>query len=733
MNTFQWITDEAIYALGWTLAHSLWQIALAGLVLTIALPYLPMPQHRYRAAFSTLPAVLGMAVATFLWYYVSYQPEVITIQLPAASAAASVHWVDQPPVPGSGWEQAKDWFEDHHSTFVGIWLTGFVVLLLRMGGGIWYLGYLKEQAVAIPESRVPFAHLVHHMGIRRPVRLLRSTLVKAPLVFGYFKPVILFPAGLLNGLTPVEVEAILLHELAHIVRRDWLMNLLQTFTEAIFYFHPVVWWISSVVRQERERCCDEMAVSAVGNNRLVYARALMQVQVYTQTVATTTSPDLALAADGGRSRWFRRRAYLLERIQFILLQSPQQKSMIMERMLITGLLLATLTFWGLQAAPPLPVLSSTASEWLEDLNFLQPQPMENDTTPPKMKKQFLQRISEDDGKQKIDLELQNGEISRLSVDGKVIAPAEYGKYEALTDKLIAEHAVPPPPPPAPPAPPSPPAPPTGAWPFAAPPPPPPVPGTTWEMAPPPPPPPPPGGRVFIDKDGEKNTVIVLEQGNGKTEIVVRDGKVIIDGKEMEAGKSLPLNSGIMDWNNYPGGNVFINDDRKVMFFPEGAELPKGVNLSQLEDLERLQIELEQRHADRETMLRDFEVQIADHETMLRDAEVQAADHEVMLRDSEVRLAEEAHQMAWAALAPHENQSIAFFSNQSFNEVLVGELHRDYLITDPNNYSVEITAKKLKVNGKKQPENMLKKYLNLYNAHHGKPFGAKDVIKFEVRN
>ena len=203
MNTFQWITDEAIYALGWTLAHSLWQIALAGLALTIALPYLQLPQHRYRAAFSTLPAVLGMAVATFLWYYVSYQPEVITIQLPAATSAAQVQLVNLPQPNISNWERATDWFEDHHATIVGTWLVGFVLLLLRMGGGIWYLGYLKGQAMAIPESRVPFAHLVNSMGIRRPVRLLRSTIVKAPLVFGFFKPVILFPAGLLNVGAPI--------------------------------------------------------------------------------------------------------------------------------------------------------------------------------------------------------------------------------------------------------------------------------------------------------------------------------------------------------------------------------------------------------------------------------------------------------------------------------------------------------------------------------------------------
>src|SRR4030095_11498069 len=90
---------------------------------------------------------------------------------------------------------------------------------------------------------------------------LQSSLTKVPVVIGHLKPVILFPIGILNSLPQNEVEAILLHELAHIARNDFLINLLQQFTEIIFFFNPAVIWVSSCIKSERENCCDDIAIS----------------------------------------------------------------------------------------------------------------------------------------------------------------------------------------------------------------------------------------------------------------------------------------------------------------------------------------------------------------------------------------------------------------------------------------------------------------------------------------
>src|SRR5258706_1415045 len=130
--------------------------------------------------------------------------------------------------------------------------------------------------------------LTANLAISKTVVLLQSSLAKIPMIIGHFKPVILFPIGLLNGLPPSKVEAILLHELAHIKRNDFLINLLQRFAEIFFFFNPAVLWISSLIKNERENCCDDIAI-AVTHDRKEFIHALVAFQEYNSglTYATT--------------------------------------------------------------------------------------------------------------------------------------------------------------------------------------------------------------------------------------------------------------------------------------------------------------------------------------------------------------------------------------------------------------------------------------------------------------
>src|ERR1700749_4616836 len=107
------------------------------------------------------------------------------------------------------------------------------------------------------------------MGIRQTISLLESGIAKVPMVIGHLKPVILIPIGLLTALSAEEVEAILVHELAHIKRRDYLVNMLQSLMEIIFFFNPAVLWISQLIKTERENCCDDMVVEQ-SSNRISY-------------------------------------------------------------------------------------------------------------------------------------------------------------------------------------------------------------------------------------------------------------------------------------------------------------------------------------------------------------------------------------------------------------------------------------------------------------------------------
>jgi hypothetical protein len=131
------------------------------------------------------------------------------------------------------------------------------------------------------------------LHIRRSVELFESAITRVPVVVGHFRPAILLPVSALTGLTADQLEAILAHELAHIRRYDYLVNLLQTLMETLLFYHPAVWWISRKIRIERENCCDDLAVAVCGN-RLTYAQALL-------TMETLRQPQLkfALAASGG--------------------------------------------------------------------------------------------------------------------------------------------------------------------------------------------------------------------------------------------------------------------------------------------------------------------------------------------------------------------------------------------------------------------------------------------------
>ncbi len=142
---------------------------------------------------------------------------------------------------------------------------------------------------------------MNRMGVLRRVSLRASTLIEAPMAMGWLRPVILVPVGALAGLSTAQIEGLLAHELAHIRRHDYLVNLLQSLAEAVLFYHPAVWWVSRQIRIEREHCCDDLAVAATGGDVLTYARALAELEFCREAHAH------AMAATGGslRNRIFR--------------------------------------------------------------------------------------------------------------------------------------------------------------------------------------------------------------------------------------------------------------------------------------------------------------------------------------------------------------------------------------------------------------------------------------------
>jgi hypothetical protein len=183
--------------------------------------------------------------------------------------------------------------------FLVLWCAGVMLLTLRLlTGWLWVQRLRTHGVTGAPDGiRRSAARLAQRLHITRAVTLLESSLVDVPTVIGFLKPAVLLPASALAGLTPQQVEAVLAHELAHIRRHDYLVNLLQTLVETVLFYHPAVWWLSHRIRIERENCCDDLAVNLCGD-RVAYATALADLEALRGSGPTPVR-HIAMAATGG--------------------------------------------------------------------------------------------------------------------------------------------------------------------------------------------------------------------------------------------------------------------------------------------------------------------------------------------------------------------------------------------------------------------------------------------------
>jgi Zn-dependent protease with chaperone function len=175
---------------------------------------------------------------------------------------------------------------------------GVFALSLRSLGGWWLIRRLRASAsTAIPAAAVAsFQRIAAALGIERPVVLAISNSVSGPFTVGFLRATVLLPLCALTSLGPDELEVVFAHELVHVRRADFLWNLLQTFAETVFFFHPAVWWIGGCLRHERELSCDDLALQ-VCPNPITYARALFHLEEQ-----RSRQPRLAMALDGNGSR-----------------------------------------------------------------------------------------------------------------------------------------------------------------------------------------------------------------------------------------------------------------------------------------------------------------------------------------------------------------------------------------------------------------------------------------------
>lgn len=298
------MNPQSVEALGWTLLHSLWQGAVFAILLALLFIALRSysAQSRYIVATGLLTAFF-LTVGTTFWYQwqsaferselaqmqtiVKQADDILIFETNNTSTTkkdltAANSQLDNNLVvtteQSSWFTLFSNYYERHLPLLVTIWLLGVLFLQLRFLGQLAYVQRLKHYGTQlIPKSwNDKIEDLEGKLRIQKKVQYLTSMRIESPMVIGWLKPVVLLPRQLLHSLSKTEIYAVLAHELAHIRREDFIVNLMQTLLCNVFFFHPGVWWMSNRVDEEREHCCDDLAVAVTGQ-ATSYAKTLINV------------------------------------------------------------------------------------------------------------------------------------------------------------------------------------------------------------------------------------------------------------------------------------------------------------------------------------------------------------------------------------------------------------------------------------------------------------------------
>ncbi|MBN2216273.1 MAG: hypothetical protein JW719_02745 [Pirellulales bacterium] len=366
------LTAPLIESIGWALVHSIWQIALVAALFAVARFALRYHSARLRYALGciALGAMAMVVAATFCLVWTTLDDRSPAASIAAAPRAVAVEpaidpivvpmtihsesempsiptptpVVETPPETSPAIEASSsgsppsapfrrrliDTIGEWLPWLVAGWLLGVVGFASRLACGWLGVRRLRRRGItpvagALEERLV---RLSNRLGLDRAAVLVMSTVVEVPAVIGHFRPAILLPVSLVTGLSPLQIDVMLLHELAHIRRHDYLVNLIQTVIETVLFHHPAMWWVSRQVRQERENCCDDMALAVCGD-RAAYAGALAAME---ELRAGVYQP--AVAASGGN---------LLTRVRRIVgrpAESPGRRHAWLAGMLLLGIILA---------------------------------------------------------------------------------------------------------------------------------------------------------------------------------------------------------------------------------------------------------------------------------------------------------------------------------------------------------------------------------------------------------
>ncbi len=437
-------SPELIYAIGWTLFHSIWIGGAIYAVLIILFSFLNniSSQQRYFISFYSLLLLFILSFLCFLSIYnenpssamATYTGESILkidsqqelMEIPSETGISVVL------------KNIKLFLTKNIPITVFIWAVGVMLMLIYYSGVFIYTLRLKSRNLyhVDPAFEKLIFHLSRKINLDKKVKIFESAMAKIPMAVGYFKPVILFPLGFLSGLSPDQVEVIILHELVHISRADFPSKILQSIVEIFLFMNPFTWLISSKINEERENSCDDIVL---GNctDAMIYAKALLKAGGY-----GFSHLQLAPALTGNKN-------LLLRRIKRMFNKSTEAKplrSLTSFSLIVLFSMIFYITSQSDQAKRN--SINESAIPVIQEANFsgvtlINPMPLIKDLpildTSSETSEKILSFNAEFEGENsEWKVIFKSGKISELYRDGKKIPKSEVTKYEGLVYEEIAE-------------------------------------------------------------------------------------------------------------------------------------------------------------------------------------------------------------------------------------------------------------------------------------------------------
>ncbi|MBO9660490.1 MAG: M56 family metallopeptidase, partial [Chitinophagaceae bacterium] len=300
MDFLSTISENIIRALSNTFLYSLWQglilAAVAGIV--ILLTRRSTPAKRYNLLVGLMASFTAVIIATFMIQYqrLATAEKLAVAECPEFPPDSSGFSIASTTTPGPADFSFLEYINTHAEMIVLVWFLIVCARCVQLLTGLHGLQRLRREAKSPGEEwEEKLRTLAEMLGISQQVTMAESAIARVPMVIGHFKPIILIPAALLTAMQPAEIEAVLVHELAHIRRRDYLVNMLQHLLEIVFFFNPAVLWISSLIKTERENCCDDITLGKT-NDKTAYIRALICCQEF-----QSQTPAMAVGLAGRKN------------------------------------------------------------------------------------------------------------------------------------------------------------------------------------------------------------------------------------------------------------------------------------------------------------------------------------------------------------------------------------------------------------------------------------------------